>query len=196
MTSTSSPSRRRSKPTWRRYARRWISCATTSDHQGLACAADARRASQLLGPDGQRATVLSGIRLANGNHVRPPEEEDQAQREASLLRRAVEKFQGVEVVVLQPASASSPRRHLRTEASKFAVGGVLFQVVDGVERPIAHTSRKMKSAEFNYPTQQQELLAIDHALASVPNLLFGQATDRGDRPQESRRPVHAEDGEP
>ncbi|KAE9089081.1 hypothetical protein PF010_g19142 [Phytophthora fragariae] len=56
--------------------------------------------------------------------------------------------------------------HLRTDASKFAVGGVLFQVVDGVERPIAYTSRKMKSAELNYPTQQQELLAIVHALAA------------------------------
>ncbi|GMF26696.1 unnamed protein product [Phytophthora fragariaefolia] len=56
--------------------------------------------------------------------------------------------------------------HLRTDASKFAVGGVLFQVVDGVERPIAYNSRKMKSAELNYPTQQQELLAIVHALAA------------------------------
>ncbi|KAG3095734.1 hypothetical protein PI124_g8249 [Phytophthora idaei] len=56
--------------------------------------------------------------------------------------------------------------HLRTDASKFAVGGVLFQVVDGVERPIAYTSHKMKPAELNYPTQQQELLTIVHALAA------------------------------
>ncbi|GMF48279.1 unnamed protein product [Phytophthora fragariaefolia] len=47
--------------------------------------------------------------------------------------------------------------HLRTDASKFAVGGVLVEVVDGVERPIAYTSRKMKAADLNYPTQQQEL---------------------------------------
>ncbi|KAG3076359.1 hypothetical protein PI125_g21525 [Phytophthora idaei] len=56
--------------------------------------------------------------------------------------------------------------YLRTGASKFAVGSVLFQVVDDVEPPIAYTSRKMKSAELNYPTQQQELLAIVHALAA------------------------------
>ncbi|GMF47050.1 unnamed protein product [Phytophthora fragariaefolia] len=56
--------------------------------------------------------------------------------------------------------------HLRTDASQFAVGGVLFQVVDGVERPIAFMSRKMKSAELKYPTQQQELLAILNALAA------------------------------
>ncbi|GMF15818.1 unnamed protein product [Phytophthora lilii] len=57
--------------------------------------------------------------------------------------------------------------HLRTDASQFAVGGVRFQVVDGVERPIAFTSRKMKSAELKYPTQQQELLAIVNALAAL-----------------------------
>ncbi|OWZ07833.1 hypothetical protein PHMEG_00019719 [Phytophthora megakarya] len=56
--------------------------------------------------------------------------------------------------------------HLRTDASKFAVGGVLFQIVDGIERPIVYTSRKTKSAELNYPTQQQELLAIVHALVA------------------------------
>ncbi|GMF44478.1 unnamed protein product [Phytophthora fragariaefolia] len=50
--------------------------------------------------------------------------------------------------------------HLRTDATQVAVGGFLFQVVDGVERPIAYTSRKMKSADLKYPTQQQELLAI------------------------------------
>ena len=56
--------------------------------------------------------------------------------------------------------------HLRTDASQFAVGGVLFQVINGVERPIAYTSRKMKPAELRYPTQQQELLAIVHALST------------------------------
>ncbi|POM66892.1 Hypothetical protein PHPALM_17178 [Phytophthora palmivora] len=60
----------------------------------------------------------------------------------------------------------SQTMHLRTDASKFAVGGVLFQVVNGVERPIAYISRKMKPAELNYPTQQQEHLAIVNALAA------------------------------
>ncbi|KAG2806986.1 hypothetical protein PC129_g22156 [Phytophthora cactorum] len=51
--------------------------------------------------------------------------------------------------VLHLPDFSQPMQ-LRTDTSKFAVGGVLFQVVDGVERPIAYTSRKMKSAELNY----------------------------------------------
>ncbi|GMF16026.1 unnamed protein product [Phytophthora fragariaefolia] len=56
--------------------------------------------------------------------------------------------------------------HFRTDVSQFAVGGVLFHVEDGVERPIAYTSRKMNSAELKYPTQQQELLVIVYVLAA------------------------------
>ncbi|POM67195.1 Hypothetical protein PHPALM_16839 [Phytophthora palmivora] len=41
-----------------------------------------------------------------------------------------------------------------------------FQVDNGTERPTAYTSRKMKSAELKYPTQQQELLAIVNASAA------------------------------
>ncbi|OWZ24220.1 hypothetical protein PHMEG_000798 [Phytophthora megakarya] len=59
---------------------------------------------------------------------------------------------------------SSQPTHFRTDETKFAVGGVLFQVVDGIERPITYTSRKMKYAELNYPTEKQEPLAIVHAL--------------------------------
>ncbi|GMG15662.1 unnamed protein product [Phytophthora fragariaefolia] len=60
----------------------------------------------------------------------------------------------------------SAKELLRTDAIQFADSSVLFQVVDGVERLIAYTSRKMKSAELKYPTQQQELLTIVNALAA------------------------------
>lgn len=59
---------------------------------------------------------------------------------------------------------------LRTGASRFAVGGVLLQHVqasDGtgeVEKPVAFCGRKMNSAELNYPTHEQEMLAIVHCL--------------------------------
>jgi hypothetical protein len=68
---------------------------------------------------------------------------------------------------------------IRTDASQFAIGGVLYQdesspgEVEGeamspksqsVERPIAFTGRKLTSAELNYPTQEQEMLAIIHCL--------------------------------
>eukprot|EP00644_Phytophthora_capsici_P004853 jgi/Phyca11/96479/e_gw1.1.179.1 len=61
------------------------------------------------------------------------------------------------------------------DASKFAVGGVPFQIVEGVELPIAYTSRKMKAEELNYPTQQQALLAIVHALAAFRIYCLGKS---------------------
>jgi hypothetical protein len=67
--------------------------------------------------------------------------------------------------VLKLPDFSKPM-HIRTDASNFAIGGVLFQLEGDNERPIAFTSRKMKSAELNYPTQQQELLAIVHTLST------------------------------
>ncbi|RAW30545.1 hypothetical protein PC110_g13095 [Phytophthora cactorum] len=52
----------------------------------------------------------------------------------------------------------------RMVASNFAVGAVLFQKEGGTEYPIAYNGRKMKPAELIYPVQEQELLAIMHAL--------------------------------
>ncbi|OWZ08122.1 Retrovirus Polyprotein [Phytophthora megakarya] len=54
---------------------------------------------------------------------------------------------------------------MRTDASRFAVGGVLFQrSEDDSEKPIAFCGRKMKEAELNYPTHEQEMIAIVHCL--------------------------------
>ena len=56
--------------------------------------------------------------------------------------------------------------YVQTDASKFAIGGVLMQVCpeSGQLKPLAFTSRKLKQAELNYPTHDQEMLAIIHAL--------------------------------
>ncbi|POM78480.1 Retrovirus Polyprotein [Phytophthora palmivora] len=60
--------------------------------------------------------------------------------------------------------------YLRTDASRYAVGGVLYQMSTNVpgekeaEQPIAFCGRKMKAAELNYPTHEQEMLAIIHCL--------------------------------
>ncbi|GMF53405.1 unnamed protein product [Phytophthora fragariaefolia] len=136
----------------------------------LTSTSNSRGASQLLEFNWLRTAFLSGICLVYGNHVCSSEEASQAQREDPLKRRAVEEFQGTEAEVVQSTSATSPGlqpAHASTDRrSKFAVGGVLFQVVDGVERPISFTNRKMKAAGLSYPTQQQELLAIVHALAA------------------------------
>jgi RNase H-like domain found in reverse transcriptase/Reverse transcriptase (RNA-dependent DNA polymerase)/Integrase zinc binding domain/Chromo (CHRromatin Organisation MOdifier) domain/Retroviral aspartyl protease len=51
-----------------------------------------------------------------------------------------------------------------TDASDYALGAVLSQQEDGVDRPISFESRKLTPAEINYATHEKELLAIVHAI--------------------------------
>lgn len=63
---------------------------------------------------------------------------------------------------------------VETDASGFAIGAVLFQTDhNGVSRPVAFTSRKLSPAERNYPTHEQELLAVVHALKTWRYYLDG-----------------------
>jgi len=58
---------------------------------------------------------------------------------------------------------------LRTDASRFAIGAVLSQP----HGTIAWESRKLTSAERNYPVHEQELLSVVHALNTWKHLLQG-----------------------
>ena len=60
------------------------------------------------------------------------------------------------------------------DASDFAVGAVLSQQYEDGEHPVAYESRKMNSAEQNYPTHERELLAVIHALRTWRHYLAGQ----------------------
>lgn len=63
---------------------------------------------------------------------------------------------------------------IETDASGFAIGAVLFQTdSNGQSRPVAFTSRKLSPAERNYPTHEQELLAVVHALKTWRYYLDG-----------------------
>ena len=53
---------------------------------------------------------------------------------------------------------------LSTDASAFAIGGVLSQDSGHGLRPVAFTSRKMTPAERNYPIHDKEMLSIIHAV--------------------------------
>jgi len=60
-----------------------------------------------------------------------------------------------------------------TDASKYGVGCVLFQMVDGEKRIIRLASRALTESERNYGAPQRELLAVLHALRSFDVYLFG-----------------------
>jgi len=62
---------------------------------------------------------------------------------------------------------------LDTDASDVAVGAVLSQVVDGVERPIAFYSRIVNFALRNYCPTRRELLAVIAALQHFRHYLLG-----------------------
>ena len=66
-------------------------------------------------------------------------------------------------LVLQLADLTRPYI-VTIDANNFTIGAVLSQVWDDGEHPVAYESRKMNTAEQNYPTHERELLAIIHAL--------------------------------
>jgi len=49
---------------------------------------------------------------------------------------------------------------LTTDASKVAVGAILSQVQNGIERPISYASRHLNNAERAYTVSEQEMLAL------------------------------------
>ena len=61
-----------------------------------------------------------------------------------------------------------------TDASDFAVGGVLSQDQGQGSQPVAFTSRKMNPAERNYAAHEKETLAIMHALSKWRVYLEGR----------------------
>jgi hypothetical protein len=50
--------------------------------------------------------------------------------------------------------------HVFSDASTKAIGGVLIQFHDGKAFPVAYVARKLTSAEINYTTTEQEMLAM------------------------------------
>ena len=64
--------------------------------------------------------------------------------------------------------------HVTTDASEYAIGGILSQAVDGKELPIAYASRLLNKAEINYATIEKELLAIVYCVRHFRPYLYGR----------------------
>ncbi|SPC65785.1 related to pol protein [Ustilago sp. UG-2017b] len=74
--------------------------------------------------------------------------------------------------VLQHFDYHLPTR-LETDASDFAIAGVLKQEHEGRWHPVAFYSRKMSSAEKNYEIHDKELLAVVSCLTQWRHMLAG-----------------------
>ena len=62
---------------------------------------------------------------------------------------------------------------LTTDGSKTAIGAILSQIQDGVERPLAYASRQLNTAESAYSVSEIELLALVWATKHFRCYLLG-----------------------
>jgi hypothetical protein len=62
---------------------------------------------------------------------------------------------------------------LQTDASNHGIGAYLFQVVDGIERPVEFLSKSFTDEQTRWSTPEQEAYAIFYALRKWDHLLSG-----------------------
>jgi len=63
---------------------------------------------------------------------------------------------------------------LTTDTSKVAVGAILSQVQNGIERPTAYASRQLNNAKRAYTVSEQEMLALVWATKQFRCYHFGK----------------------
>ncbi|KAL7300087.1 hypothetical protein TKK_0007095 [Trichogramma kaykai] len=62
---------------------------------------------------------------------------------------------------------------ITTDASGYAIGGILSQGEPKNEHPVAYTSRMLRGPELNYDTYEKEALAIVHAVEQFRPYIYG-----------------------
>jgi hypothetical protein len=77
-------------------------------------------------------------------------------------------FQNLKEALISAPVLSCPNYNLpfevHTDASNYGVGGMLTQIVDGKEHPIAYMSRSLSPTERNYSITERETLAVITAI--------------------------------
>lgn len=63
---------------------------------------------------------------------------------------------------------------LTTDASDYAMGSVISQIINGQEKPVAYASKTFNSAEQNYSTIEKELKSIIWSIDNFKPYLFGR----------------------
>ena len=76
--------------------------------------------------------------------------------------------------VLQFPNPSKPFI-LTTDASDYAIGGVLTQDVGNGQQPVAYASRQLRGAELNYPVHDKEMLAVVYGFKTWRCYLEGRS---------------------
>ena len=60
---------------------------------------------------------------------------------------------------------------LHTDASDYGIGAYLFQIIDGLEQPIAFMSKTLSAEEIKWSTIEKECYAIVYSLRKFEYLL-------------------------
>jgi hypothetical protein len=92
--------------------------------------------------------------LTNQTHLEPPQWNEECTKAWNQLKSLLSK-----ATLMYHPDFSKPF-HVYSDASIRAIGGVLIQNHEGVEQPVAYIARKLTSAEVNYTTTEQEMLAM------------------------------------
>ena len=89
-----------------------------------------------------------------------------------------EAFEKLKSAIASPPVLSYPdfdkEFTVTTDASNFALGAILSQIVDGEDRPISYASRALCDAETRYSTIEKEFLAIVWAIQNYRAYLLGR----------------------
>ena len=91
---------------------------------------------------------------------------------ASYYQRFIDNFAHVASPLNKP---TRKERGEKTNTSDFVVGAILSQVQNGAERPLAYASRRLNSAETNYPAIEKEALVIVWDIAHFRPYLYGRS---------------------
>ena len=60
---------------------------------------------------------------------------------------------------------------LYTDASDYGIGGILFQIVNNIWKPIAFVSKSLSSTQINWSTIQKESYAIFYCCQQLDSLI-------------------------
>jgi cleavage and polyadenylation specificity factor subunit 1 len=82
-----------------------------------------------------------------------------------------------EAVRIPHPSSTSNIYHLVSDASQFAIGGALYQLVDGEACPVGFFSKKLSETQRAYSTFDRELLALYETVLYFKDVISGQLVD-------------------